>query len=202
LLCIEISAALRHFRVDILIQICVKRNERVIALDPDPRGVQCRPIPAISGLDPFLPVARVRFRDRRSIGRLGHVLLKRLPMREITQTTINWILRTAAISAIAESIPRLAFTRMLYAMKKANAATANGKPRFIRAGLRSVEMLSQCWHLYSTVILGHPLEKIVRELGANVAESQCGHRNQDKRARLNGEAASIKIACRVFHSHF
>jgi hypothetical protein len=37
LLCIEIPAALRHFRVDILIQIRVERNERVIALDPDPR---------------------------------------------------------------------------------------------------------------------------------------------------------------------
>jgi hypothetical protein len=59
LLCIEISAALRHFRVDILIQICVERNERVIALDPDPRGVQCRPILAISGLDPLLLVVNV-----------------------------------------------------------------------------------------------------------------------------------------------
>jgi len=42
LLCIEIPAALRHFRVVILIQIGVERNERVIekiALDPDPRGV-------------------------------------------------------------------------------------------------------------------------------------------------------------------
>jgi hypothetical protein len=38
LLCIEIPAALRHFRVVILIQIGVERNERVIekiALDPD-----------------------------------------------------------------------------------------------------------------------------------------------------------------------
>jgi hypothetical protein len=74
-------------------------------------------------------------------------------------------------------------------MKKANAATANGKPRFISAGLRSVEILSQCWHLYSTVILGHLLEKTVRDVGANVAESQCGHRNQEKRESLNGEAA-------------
>ena len=35
-------AALRHFRVVILTQIGVERNERVIekiALDPDPRGV-------------------------------------------------------------------------------------------------------------------------------------------------------------------
>jgi hypothetical protein len=40
LLCIEIPAALRHFRVVILIQIGVERNERVIekiALDPDSR---------------------------------------------------------------------------------------------------------------------------------------------------------------------
>jgi hypothetical protein len=38
----EIPAALRQFRVVILIQIGVERNERVIekiALDPDPRGV-------------------------------------------------------------------------------------------------------------------------------------------------------------------
>jgi hypothetical protein len=45
LLCIEIPAALRHFRVVILIQIGVERNERVIekiALDPDPRGVAQR----------------------------------------------------------------------------------------------------------------------------------------------------------------
>jgi hypothetical protein len=42
LLCIEIPAALRHFQVDILIQIGVERNERLIeksALEPDPRGV-------------------------------------------------------------------------------------------------------------------------------------------------------------------
>jgi len=40
--CIEMPAALRHFRFVILIQIGVERNERVIekfALDPDPRGV-------------------------------------------------------------------------------------------------------------------------------------------------------------------
>jgi hypothetical protein len=84
-------------------------------------------------------------------------------------------------------------------MKKANAATANGKPRFISAGLRSVEILSQCWHLYSTVNLGHLLEKTVRDVGANVAESQCGHRNQEKRESLNGEAASIKIASQFWH---
>jgi hypothetical protein len=61
LLCIEIPAALRHFRVDILIQIRVERNERVIELDPDPRGVPCRPIPAIPGLDPFAAVANDRY---------------------------------------------------------------------------------------------------------------------------------------------
>jgi len=42
LLCIEMPAALRYFRVVILIQIGVERNERVvekIAPDPDPSGV-------------------------------------------------------------------------------------------------------------------------------------------------------------------
>jgi hypothetical protein len=38
LLCIEIPAASHHFRADILIQIRVERNVRVIALEPDPRG--------------------------------------------------------------------------------------------------------------------------------------------------------------------
>ncbi len=42
MLCIELPATLRYFRVVILIQIGVERNERVIekiALDPDLRGV-------------------------------------------------------------------------------------------------------------------------------------------------------------------
>jgi hypothetical protein len=79
-----------------------------------------------------------------------------------------------------------------YTTRNAHAADANGKPRLIKIGLRSVETLLQCWHLYSTVIIGCTLKKIVRDVEANVAASQHGQRNQDRRDRLNGEAASTK----------
>jgi hypothetical protein len=74
-------AALRHFRVVILIQIGVERNERVIekiALDPDPRRTRLgcrdsylidatgvpfqRQLPGWQGSDPKLPVMTDRFR--------------------------------------------------------------------------------------------------------------------------------------------
>jgi len=75
LLCIEIPAALRYFRVVILIQIGVERNERVIEkiLTPDPRrtSLGCRDsclidatgvplqrqLPGPAGFDPNLPDA-------------------------------------------------------------------------------------------------------------------------------------------------
>jgi hypothetical protein len=69
-------AALRHFRVAILIQIGVERNERVIeriALDPDPRRTRLgcrdnyfidatgvpfqRQLPGLAGFDPLRPDA-------------------------------------------------------------------------------------------------------------------------------------------------
>jgi hypothetical protein len=80
LLCIEIPAALRHFRVVILIQIGVERNERVIeriALDPDPRRTRLgcrdnyfidatgvpfqRQLPGLAGFDPNPPAIFVGF---------------------------------------------------------------------------------------------------------------------------------------------
>ena len=76
-------AALRHFRVVILTQIGVERNERVIekiALDPDPRrsrlgcrdsylidatGVPCqRQLLGLAGFDPQQPVRNDRFAGR------------------------------------------------------------------------------------------------------------------------------------------
>jgi hypothetical protein len=71
-----------------------------------------------------------------------------------------------------------------YTTRNAHAADANGKPRLIKIGLGSVETLLQCWHLYSTVIIGCTLKKIVRDVEANVAASQHGQRNQDRRDRL------------------
>jgi hypothetical protein len=68
-------AALRHFRVAILIEIGVERNKRVIeriALDPDPRRTRLgcrdsyfidatevpfqRQLPGLAGFDPMAPV--------------------------------------------------------------------------------------------------------------------------------------------------
>ena len=73
-------AALRHFRVAILIQISVEWNERVIeriALDPDPRRTRLgcrdsyfidatgvpfqRQLPGLAGFDPLVPVASGSF---------------------------------------------------------------------------------------------------------------------------------------------
>ena len=75
-------AALRHFRVAILIQIGVERNERVIeriALDPDPHRTRLgcrdsyfidatgvpfqRQLPGLVGFDPELPVVNGSFRQ-------------------------------------------------------------------------------------------------------------------------------------------
>jgi hypothetical protein len=48
-----------------------------------------------------------------------------------------------------------------YATANAHAATAHGKTTCIKPALRSLAILLQCWHRYSTITLGHFLEKIV-----------------------------------------
>jgi len=77
-------AALRHFRVVILTQIGVERNERVIekiALDPDPRRTRLgcrdsylidatgvpfqRQLPGLAGFDPKLTIANDWYRATR-----------------------------------------------------------------------------------------------------------------------------------------
>ena len=90
MLCIEIPAALHHFRVVILIQIGVERNERVIekiALDPDPRRTRLgcrdnylidatgvpfqRQLPGLAGFDPKLPLATGWFAEVETFIRIG-----------------------------------------------------------------------------------------------------------------------------------
>lgn len=66
-------------------------------------------------------------------------------MRDIANTTIHWTPTTNATAAIAESeYHGLALARMLYTNTNAHDATAIGNPRFIKAGLRSIETLPQC----------------------------------------------------------
>jgi hypothetical protein len=72
--------------------------------------------------------------------------------------------KIAPIAEIVESEYQEAFKRTLYAIRNAQAATANGKPTFIKLGLRSVESLPQHLHLYSTVTLGCSLDRIVRDV--------------------------------------
>ena len=52
---------------DVRSQSPVRANERVIALDPDPRGVQCRPTPATPGPDPFRSFANGSFAKMTSL---------------------------------------------------------------------------------------------------------------------------------------
>jgi hypothetical protein len=79
------------------------------------------------------------------------------------------MLTAAAIIATAKDEFPGWLSMRLYTTRNAHPADANGKPRLIKTGLRSVETLLQSWHLYSTVIIGCSLKKIVRDVAANVA---------------------------------
>src|SRR6266404_6350256 len=118
----------------------------------------------MSPLDPKETITNDRFAEvplapntcpaMRSPG-LTHALLKRLAKREIASQTTASTPTIAPIAEIAESeYQEVAFKRMLYAIRNAHAATASGKPTFIKLGLRSVGSLPQDSHLYSTVTLG------------------------------------------------
>jgi hypothetical protein len=55
----------------------------------------------------------------------------------------------------------IAWNGGLYATAIATAATAHGKTICVKAALRSVDILPQCSHRYSTVTLGDSLDRIV-----------------------------------------
>jgi hypothetical protein len=122
-------------------------------------------------------------------------------MREMAKSMMNEKPKTIATTARAQGeYHGVAPARMWYTITNAQAATERGKTRFIKPGRRSFETLPQCWHLYSTSNFGPLLTNIVRDEAANVAASQYGQRNQDRRERLKGEAASIDIPCHLHAS--